>query len=75
MSAKAREPRQPAPDAAPAAAGEEPDSEGMDISFSDMAAAYEQQIGQLAGQVLQKDIVIRKLQQQLVAKSKNKPGA
>lgn len=73
MTNKAREPRatNPAP-AAPAAAHGEGEEE-FRIPFEELTAAYEQQIGQLAGQLLQKDLVIARLQKALVEKSKGRP--
>lgn len=67
-------PRRPRPIAAVADEGEgEQQPNGMQISFEEMQASYEGQIGHLAGQILQKDLIIQKLQQALVEKSKNAP--
>lgn len=47
---------------------EEAPGSQMDIPFSEVLAGYETQLGGLMGQLVQKDIIIQKLQQALTEK-------
>lgn len=61
-------PREPREAKAPKAQTPEEPQEGVGITYDEMVSAYESQIGSMATQIIQKDLIIQKLQDELTKK-------
>lgn len=65
-----KEPMEAAEPTQPAA-----EEEVADLDIREVLQGYEEQMGALTGQLIQKNVLIKSLRQQLVEKSRNTPGA